>query len=293
MDLQLDVGALPRRIFPLHVLLRPVSSNAAQAAPRPLSEFPPELVAPNCPVITLDGLAGCGKSTLARHLARELHWAYLDSGAWYRALTWAVLDRRKAESAEIGMVSSGAESESGPDGKPPAEAEVLGTLFQSEWSCDENGTVFLDGRPLQNELRTPAIDQAVADVADMSQVRKDLTKRMRDIRQLPGVQGVVADGRDAGTIIFADADLKVFVHADLEARAERRFRQNQARGLDANLDQVIAHLRQRDGRDADRGEAAPKPTEGGYVLDNTHLTVEEAIGRLLTWAKEIHAGPTS
>ncbi|HEX9792363.1 MAG TPA: (d)CMP kinase, partial [Planctomycetota bacterium] len=152
-------------------------------------------------VITLDGLAGSGKSTLARRLAERLGWAYLDSGAWYRALTWAVLR----------------------DGADPGSAdEVHDTLSQIDIHAHPDGTVVVDGAPLRSELRTERIDARVPDVADHPRVRAALVERMRDLRRRQEVRGIVADGRDAGTVIFPDAGLKVYVDTEIEARAARR-----------------------------------------------------------------------
>lgn len=214
------------------------------------------------PVVTLDGLAGSGKSTLARRLAQRLGWAYLDSGAWYRALTWVVL-ARGADAA--------------------AENEVLDTLSRIELHCHADGRVIVDGRPLQAELRTARVDAAVVEVADHPRVRAALDERMRRLRSHAGVTGVVADGRDAGTVIFPDADLKVFVEASREERARRRAAQQRAAGLPVQEQAVLAALAERDARDASRGASAPRLSPGGRQLDNSKLSEEEAVERLLTW----------
>ncbi|MCH2101035.1 MAG: (d)CMP kinase [Planctomycetes bacterium] len=217
-------------------------------------------------VVTLDGLSGSGKSTLARHLAGELGWAYLDSGAWYRALTWATLH----------------------EGADPTESgQVLDVLSRLTLSSALAGEVIVDGLRLGQELRTPAIDAKVSEVADHPEVRMALTERMQQIRDQAGIQGVVADGRDAGAVIFPDAALKIFVEASLEVRAERRHSQQQAAGMLTTLDQARAALAARDARDAARGEAAPQIHSGDQVLQNENLSVEEAIRRLLVWAQAI------
>ncbi len=220
------------------------------------------------PVITLDGLSGSGKSTLARKLAVELGWAYLDSGAWYRALTWAVVER---------------------NGDPADPRSILPVLSQLELSCRPDGMVMVDGQVLDQELRTPAIDRAVSLLADHLEVRDALNLRMRQLRELPDILGVVADGRDAGSIIFPDASLKVFVEVPVEVRAQRRFEQQQQAGLSVDFASTLAALRDRDQRDQARGEAAPQIREGDRVLNNETVTVEEAIRRLLLWAGELTA----
>ena len=213
------------------------------------------------PVITLDGLSGSGKSTLARLLAKQLCWAYLDSGAWYRALTWAVI--REQENPAY----------------PEAVLQVL--------SCRPDGNVLVDGAVVDADLRTPEIDQAVSILADHSSVRDALNERMRELRSSASIQGVVADGRDAGAVIFPDASLKVFVDAPVEIRAQRRFAQQQTAGLEVDFDRTLAALKDRDSHDSARGEAAPKIHSGDRVLDNESITVEEAIRRLLSWANAI------
>lgn len=216
------------------------------------------------PVVTLDGHSGSGKSTLARHLARELGWAYLDSGAWYRALTWATL-REGADPTDAG--------------------QVLDVLSRLTLSSTPTGEVIVDDLRPGQELRTPAIDAKVSEVADHPKVRAALTERMQQLREQAGVHGVVADGRDAGAVIFPDAALKIFVEVSLEVRAARRHAQQQAAGLQTTLEEARAALAARDARDAARGEAAPQIHPGDQVLQNDNHSVEEAIRRLLAWTQ--------
>jgi len=218
------------------------------------------------PAVALDGHSGSGKSTLARRLAVALQWAYLDSGAWYRALTWATL--------EAG--ASTTESDA-----------VLKTLSQIDITCQTDGTVLVDGRALVDEIRSPLIDTEVSNVADHAEVRQALTLRMRDLRTRSEISGVVADGRDAGSVIFPDAVLKVFVDVSLEVRAQRRFEQQRAVHSSITLLQVHDALAERDRRDACRGEAAPRVLPDSRVLDNSSTTPEEAVGRLLDWVQAL------
>jgi cytidylate kinase len=210
------------------------------------------------PVVCLDGWSGSGKSTLARMLARRLGWTYLDSGAWYRALAWAVL-RDRAD---------------------PADAQAaLATLFRIRLEADEAGEVRVDGRAPGAELRTPRLDRAVSLVADPPAVRAALNERMRRFaRGCAG--GLVADGRDAGSVIFPEARLKVFVAASLDERARRRAAQS-----GADLATVRAELAERDRRDGARGASSPRAASADRVLENEKLTVEEAVGSLLAWMR--------
>ncbi len=220
------------------------------------------------PVITLDGLSGSGKSTLARLLAQELGWAYLDSGGWYRALTWAVLQKQ---------------------GDPADSQSILTVLSQLELLCRPDGKVLVDGVVLNQELRTPEIDRAVSLLADHADVRLALNQRMRQLRELPAIRGVVADGRDAGSIIFPDASLKIFVEVTVEVRAQRRLEQQLQAGLSVDFESTLAALRDRDQSDQARGDAAPQIHDGDRVFHNESVTVEEAIRRLLLWASELTA----
>jgi cytidylate kinase len=219
-----------------------------------------------CPVITLDGLSGSGKSTLARKLAGELGWAYLDSGAWYRALTWAVL-RASVD--------------------PTDSQAVLQVLSRLAISSQSDGQVLIDDLVLGKQLRTPMIDAAVSDVADPAEIRLALNQRMRGLRLNPKVTGIVADGRDAGAVIFPDASLKVYVDVSLEVRAQRRFEQMQAAGIEQTADAIHSALSDRDLRDCRRGEAAPQIHAGDRVLQNSDIPVEVAIRRLLEWAQAL------
>ncbi len=220
---------------------------------------------PSLPIVTLDGWSGSGKSTLARHLARSLGWTYLDSGAWYRALAWAV-------------------QRAGAD--PGNEEEVLGLLFRIRLNGSDDGSVRVDDHAPGAALRTPEIDLVVARVADHPRVRAALNERMRDLTRASEVRGLVADGRDAGTVIFPEARLKIFVEASLDERARRRAAQRGG----ADLERVRIAIAERDRSDAARGASAPRPAAAGRVLLNESFTVEEAVGRLLAWIRECFPG---
>lgn len=221
------------------------------------------------PVITLDGLSGSGKSTLARRLAAALGWSYLDSGAWYRALTWAVLARQV---------------------NPANQEACLATLSELTLHATPTGEVLVDGEAPGLALRTPAIDAAVSQVANHLPVRHKLTERMRALLNHQDVAGMVADGRDAGSVIFPDAALQVFVSVPLEVRAARRFAQYQQGGNKVTLHDIEAAIAKRDTSDLARGDAAPRLTARGRELENQQH-VEEAVGVLLSWAKELGFTP--
>lgn len=227
--------------------------------------MPSETEFQGLPVVTLDGPSGSGKSTLARRLAERLGWHYLDSGAWYRALTWACL--------EAGVELRDEE----------AVLQLLSTIRIESYL---DGGVGLAGTRLGDELRNDRIDRHVSDVADHGAVRDALNASMRLLLEAPEVKGLVADGRDAGTIIFPDALLQVFVQVPAEVRAQRRHLQNLERGMDSDLPGLTTALIERDRRDAARGDAAPRITARSRILENHQITVEEAIGSLLAWTRE-------
>jgi len=211
-------------------------------------------------VITLDGLSGSGKSTLARLLAERLGWVYLDSGAWYRAATWAILQAGRNASSS---------------------SESLAVLSTINLQSHHGGQMSVDGAMLGNELRTPEVDRAVADVADHLAVRAELTTRMRRLLVTPGIAGVVADGRDAGTVIFPKASLKIFVEASLQNRAQRRHQQMQDADVTIDPTEVSVALGERDQRDQARGEFAPRMSDDGVMFENNSIGVEQAVGCLL------------
>ena len=217
------------------------------------------------PVVALDGLSGSGKSTLAKLLAARMGWSYLDSGAWYRALTWWILELHL---------------------DPSDEDSILDALSSLDLQNRSDGTVLLNGRSLGKELRTPEIDASVAAVADHLRVREALTGRMRALMDDPRCMGHVVDGRDAGTIIFPNALLKVFVETPLEVRAHRRTQQMMDSGLETNFDEVFSALEQRDCRDQARGEFAPRQLQDSFVIQN-QTDVEQAVGSLHERIREL------
>jgi cytidylate kinase len=219
-------------------------------------------------VVTLDGPSGSGKSTLARQLARELGWHYVDSGAWYRAVTWAVLNSGAAACDE---------------------AKALGLLSQNSFQCQPDGLISFDGKVLGPEIRSTEIDALVSDLADLAKVRIAINETIRQQLQVPQVKGVVADGRDAGSVIFPHAQLKVYVDVPLETRALRRHQQNLSSDIASDHAAVLQSLVDRDDRDALRGKSAPVIQPDSRVLDNQNYTIEQAVGCLLEWVKALPA----
>jgi len=214
-------------------------------------------------LITIDGPAGAGKSTVARGLARALGFRYLDSGAFYRAVALEALSR-------------------GLD--PEDEAGVAGILAHLSVEAGEDADGFflkLNGRRLARELRTPEVSDASSRVARLAAVRRWVTQ---SLRRLAGAGGVVAEGRDLGTVVFPEADLKFYLDADLTVRAARRQREQAGLGAAPDLEATLVALAARDTQDRTRAEAPLRVPPGAILIDTTRLTPEEAVARCLAEA---------
>jgi len=212
------------------------------------------------PVIAIDGPSASGKGTVASRVARALGWHYLDSGALYRLVALA------ARRAAVGL-----EDEAG--------LAALATDLAAEFAGNE---VFLDRREVGRELRGEDISAAASRLAAIGAVRCALLDRQRAFRRPPGL---VAEGRDMGSVVFPDARTKVFLVASPESRACRRHKQLMEKGLPANMDDLLQELRERDARDAARVHAPLRKCSDAVLLDTTEMTIEDAVAFVLTLAK--------
>ena len=210
------------------------------------------------PVITLDGPAASGKGTVAELVARDLGFHYLDSGALYRIATLAAL---KA-------------------GVDPADSEGLTAVAEKLSPVFENGRILLEGEDVTLAIRSEEVSRATSKVAVVPGVRRALFDLQRRAARAPGL---VADGRDMGTVVFPEAPLKVFLTASARVRAERRYKQLTARGETADLDLLTKDLEERDRRDRERAEAPLKPAADARLLDTTEMGIEEAVKKVLDW----------
>lgn len=214
------------------------------------------------PVVTIDGPSGSGKGTLCQMLAHHLGWHLLDSGALYR-LTGMAADQRGIDLAEESAVAEIASS-----------LDV--TFIPGE--SGEPTRVILDGVDVSADLRSERSGGLASQVAVLPAVRKALLQRQRDFARLPGL---VADGRDMGTVVFPEAGLKVFLTASAEERAERRAKQLKAKGESVNLGALLGEIRARDERDSQREHAPLKPASDAVQLDSTGLAIDEVFQRVL------------
>ncbi len=208
------------------------------------------------PVLTIDGPSASGKGTVAERVARALGFHFLDSGALYRLTALAVMKAGVALDDEAGVA---------------AQAAALPATFR-------DGRVWLAGEDVTDAIRAEAVGEGASKVAALPAVRAALLDRQRAYRQAPGL---VADGRDMGTVVFADAGAKVFLTASAEARAERRYKQLIEKGNSASLPALVADMQARDARDTARAVAPLKPAPDALVLDTTDMDIESAVQAVL------------
>jgi cytidylate kinase len=216
------------------------------------------------PVIAIDGPSASGKGTIAKRVAATLGFHYLESGALYRLIALIALRQ--------GLVTEAAIADA---------AEHMDVVFQED-------EIILEDQDVSSHIRHEAVGIRASEIAPMRTVRQSLLKRQRAFRQPPGL---VADGRDMGTVVFPDAALKIFLTASPEVRAQRRHNQLIEKGIAANLAALSRDLAERDKRDATRAVAPLVPAPDSQVLDSSALSIEEVVERILKlWAGGPHGG---
>jgi cytidylate kinase len=213
------------------------------------------------PVIAIDGPTASGKGTVAARVASALGFHYLDSGALYRLVALSALEQ----------------------GIPADNGDGLSALASKMWPRFAGGRIELDGRDVTDAIRTEEVSRMASRVAVHPAVRTALSSLQFAFRRAPGL---VADGRDMGTVVFPSARLKVFLTASVEARAERRYKQLIEKGLPANIRDLLEDLRTRDERDAHRATAPLRPSEDACQLDSSNLAIDEVVDRILRWYRE-------
>lgn len=214
------------------------------------------------PVLTIDGPSGSGKGTVSRAVAARLGWHYLDSGALYRA---------------VGLAASWADVDFSD------HPSLVRCAFDTDIAFREDGEreprILVNGVDATDELRTETAGAAASAIAAVPEVRTALRERQRGFRRPPGL---VADGRDMGTVIFPDAPYKVFLTASAEERAARRYKQLKDKGVSVNLDSLLREILARDARDAQRAVAPLRPAEDAVLIDTTGMPVEAVVERVLS-----------
>ena len=210
------------------------------------------------PVLAIDGPSGVGKGTVARIMAQKLGWHLLDSGAIYRAFALAVDARNIDVTDESALVEV---------------ANNLDLSFKTE-ANSELVSVYLDGQDVSKVLRTEQTGEMASKIASIGVVRAALLKRQQTFAKAPGL---VADGRDMGTVVFADAPFKVFLTASAQERANRRLKQLQKQGSEGIIYQILADVVARDERDSSRKHSPLKPAKDALIIDTTELSIDEVI----------------
>ena len=209
------------------------------------------------PVITIDGPSGAGKGTVSQLIAEKLGWHILDSGALYRLLALAV--------SHHGMSVDDVET-----------LKVLAEHLDIQFEPSEEGKVdiILEGETVTQAIRTEEVGNSASKLAAIPEVREGLLLRQRAFSQMPGL---VADGRDMGTVVFPSAQIKIFLTASAQERAQRRLQQLQQKGEAVNLKELVKTIKERDERDANRAIAPLVPAAGALVIDSTDLTIEQVV----------------
>lgn len=216
-------------------------------------------------IVAIDGYSSCGKSTLAKAMAKALHYAYLDSGAMYRAVTLYFLDHRL-------------------DYNDPAVVEAALPNIQIHFErIDGQNRTFMNGKDIEHDIREMRVSEHVSPVSTISAVRRAMVQQQKMMGKR---RGIVADGRDIGTVVFPDAELKIFLTADLDVRTSRRHLELAAKGIDADWHEVQRNLEERDRIDSTRADSPLTKADDAIVIDNTLLSEEQQLEQSLKLARE-------
>ncbi|MDR2710119.1 MAG: (d)CMP kinase [Burkholderiales bacterium] len=235
-------------------------------SPTPSSPALSSAVHSSIPVVTIDGPAASGKGTLAASLAAALGFHLLDSGLFYRMIGWKALDSGVPLSDEAALARLAADLRPRFEGKTEEGSEAI----------------WLEGRELSLALRRQEVGTAASKVAALAGVRAALLQAQREARRMPGL---VADGRDMGTVVFPDAICKIFITAGVEARAQRRYKQLIEKGLPSNITTLLQEIGERDARDAGRDVAPLKAAPDALEIDTTTLDVAVVLAQVLAYCR--------
>lgn len=221
--------------------------------------------------IAIDGYSSCGKGTLAKQLAKQLGYKFIDSGAMYRAVTWYLLEHNipVEDESEVAVVLP----------KIDIDFEINPSSGRSD--------VLVNALNIETQIRTMRVAEAVSQVAKLSSVRRYLVELQK---QMGIAKGVVMDGRDIGTVVFPDAELKIFMTATPEIRAQRRFEELNGSGVDTSYNEVLKNLQSRDFVDSSREDSPLTLTTAYNVLDNSGLSQDEQFGLAMKWVETAIGG---
>lgn len=209
--------------------------------------------------IAIDGFSSCGKSTMAKDIAKELKYLYLDTGAMYRTVTLYAIRNKIISKTHFD--------------KKTLINELNNIEISFKYNTkDLKSDIFLNGENVENQIRSLEVSNLVSEISQLPEVRKKMVKQQQQIAKN---KGVVMDGRDIGTVVLTDAELKIFMIADAKVRAERRYKELVEKGDNVSLEDIIENINKRDYLDQNRKESPLKQAEDAVVLDNTHVTQEE------------------
>ncbi|MBK7937291.1 MAG: (d)CMP kinase [Lewinellaceae bacterium] len=216
-------------------------------------------------IVAIDGLSSCGKSTLAKGLAKSLHYAYLDTGAMYRAVTLYFIDNQV-------------------DYNDPAAVEDALKHIEIHFERVEGqNRTFLNGVDVERKIREMRVSEHVSPVSTISAVRRAMVMQQQ---AMGARRSLVADGRDIGTVVFPDAELKIFLTADADVRTSRRHLELAAKGIDAEWDEIKKNLEERDRIDSNRADSPLRKADDAVVIDNTLLSEEQQLEKALALASD-------
>ena len=218
--------------------------------------------------IAIDGPAAAGKSTVAKVVAKELSYVYIDTGAMYRTLTYAALEQKVDIENEEQLM------------------EVVKNVNIEFQQGENTQLVFLNGQDVSEVIRTPDVTNRVSIVAKHRLVREEMVRRQQELAKKGGV---VMDGRDIGTHVLPDAEVKIFMLASVEERAERRYLENLNKGFDSNLEQLKEEIAQRDKLDSEREVSPLKKADDALELDTTSLSIEEVVQKIMSIVSGVFA----
>jgi len=209
-------------------------------------------------IVAIDGFSSCGKSTMAKELAREVGYIYVDSGAMYRAISLFCIENGWMTETNINAIE--------------IEKHISSIRIEFKTNAEGKSETFLDGINVEKEIRTLEVANGASRVSTLGFVRRELVRQ----QQLMGLKkGIVMDGRDIGTVVFPNAELKIFLTATPEIRAKRRLDEMEAKGEKVNYDEVLANVKERDDRDQNRAESPLRKADDAVVIDNSNLTRAE------------------
>jgi cytidylate kinase len=216
-------------------------------------------------IVAIDGFSSCGKSTMAKKLSSEVGYIYVDSGAMYRAVSLFCIQNGWITETGINTVE--------------LEKHIHSIRIEFRTNAEGKSETYLNGKNIENEIRTLEVANGASRVSALGFIRQELVHQ----QQLMGLEkGIIMDGRDIGTVVFPDAELKIFLTATPEIRAQRRLDEMMTKGEKATFNEVLANVKERDNRDQNRLESPLRKAKDAIIIDNSNLTLEEQQGILRT-----------